>query len=67
MVIAYLQVPAAERSTVMRRAFSALAAGGTLFVIGHDTSNLTEGTGGPPDHRPLVRALRRKYGDLYGL
>jgi carboxypeptidase Taq len=24
-------------------------------------------TGSPPDHRPLVRALRRKYGELYGL
>jgi carboxypeptidase Taq len=23
-------------------------------------------TGSPPDHRPLVHALRRKYGDLYG-
>ena len=24
-------------------------------------------TGSPPDHRPLVRALKRKYGELYGL
>jgi carboxypeptidase Taq len=24
-------------------------------------------TGAPPDHRPLVQALRRKYGELYGL
>jgi carboxypeptidase Taq len=24
-------------------------------------------TGSPPDHRPLVEALRRKYGELYGL
>jgi carboxypeptidase Taq len=24
-------------------------------------------TGSPPDHRPLVRALRRKYGELYGV
>ena len=29
VVIAYLQIPAAERSTVMRRAFAALAADGT--------------------------------------
>jgi SAM-dependent methyltransferase len=56
VVIAYLQVPAAERSKVMRRAFAALAAGGTLFVIGHDTSNLTEGTGGPPDPAVLYNA-----------
>lgn len=24
-------------------------------------------TGSPPDHRPLVRALRRKFGELYGI
>jgi len=56
VVIAYLQIPAAERSAVMRRAFTALAAGGTLFVIGHDTTNLTEGTGGPPDPNVLYDA-----------
>jgi hypothetical protein len=31
----------------MARAAAALAAGGTLFVIGHDLTNLAEGTGGP--------------------
>ena len=56
VVIAYLQIPAAERATVMRRAFDALAPGGRLFVIGHDTTNLTEGTGGPPDPAVLYAA-----------
>ena len=56
VVIAYLQVPAAERATVMRRAFAALAAGGRVFVIAHDTTNLTEGTGGPPDPAVLYTA-----------
>ena len=56
VVIAYLQVPAAERTTAMRRAFAALAAGGRLFVIGHDTTNLTEGTGGPTDASVLYAA-----------
>ena len=56
VVIAYLQVPAAERTTVMRRAFAALTAGGRLFVVGHDTTNLTEGTGGPPDPAVLYAA-----------
>jgi len=56
VVIAYLHVPAAERTTVMRRAFAALAPGGHLFVIGHDTTNLTEGTGGPPDPTVLYTA-----------
>jgi SAM-dependent methyltransferase len=49
VVIAYLQLPPAERHLVMRRAAEALAPGGTLFVVAHDTSNLTEGTGGPQD------------------
>ena len=40
----------------MRRAFAALAPGGHLFVIGHDTTNLTEGTGGPPDPTVLCTA-----------
>ncbi|HYT91866.1 MAG TPA: carboxypeptidase M32 [Gemmataceae bacterium] len=28
---------------------------------------IEKATGAPPDHRPLVQALRRKYGELYGL
>jgi len=56
VVIAYLHIPAEERTTVMRRAFAALAPGGHLFVIGHDTTNLTEGAGGPPDPTVLYTA-----------
>jgi SAM-dependent methyltransferase len=56
VVIAYLQIPAAERTEVMCRAFAALAPGGHLFVVGHDTTNLTEGTGGPPDPAVLYEA-----------
>jgi SAM-dependent methyltransferase len=56
VVIAYLQIPAAERTPVMRGAFAALAQGGQLFVVGHDTTNLTEGTGGPPDPAVLYEA-----------
>jgi hypothetical protein len=33
----------------MARAAAALAPGGTAFVVGHDLTNLTEGTGGPQD------------------
>jgi SAM-dependent methyltransferase len=46
-VLAYLQLPANERRRALHRAFSALRDGGTLFVIAHDSTNLTEGTGGP--------------------
>ncbi|MEU6239436.1 hypothetical protein ABZ885_41565, partial [Kitasatospora sp. NPDC047058] len=32
---------------------AALAPGGTLLVVGHDATNLTEGVGGPQDPRVL--------------
>ncbi|GAA1085947.1 class I SAM-dependent methyltransferase [Kitasatospora arboriphila] len=52
-LVAYLQLPAADRRTALRRAAEALAPGGTLLVVGHDSLNLTEGTGGPQDPRVL--------------
>jgi len=48
-LIAYLQVSPEVRATVLARAAAALVPGGTLFVVGHDLTNLTEGTGGPQD------------------
>jgi len=56
VVIAYLQVPAKERETVVRRCFDSLTEGGTLFVVAHDSTNLTEGTGGPQDASVLYTA-----------
>jgi SAM-dependent methyltransferase len=56
VVLAYLQLPADERRTVVRRSFASLAPGGTLFVVAHDSTNLTEGTGGPQDPRVLYTA-----------
>ncbi|MBV6702454.1 class I SAM-dependent methyltransferase [Kitasatospora aureofaciens] len=53
VLVAYLQVPARDRRAALRRAADALAPGGTLLVIGHDLSNLTEGVGGPQDPRVL--------------
>jgi SAM-dependent methyltransferase len=47
VLIAYLQVGAELRARVLARAAAALVPGGTLFVVGHDLTNLTEGTGGP--------------------
>ncbi|MGE7438905.1 class I SAM-dependent methyltransferase [Kitasatospora sp. NPDC001175] len=49
VLIAYLHLFAEQRRTVLRRAAEALAPGGTLLVVGHDTTNLTEGSGGPAD------------------
>ena len=64
-LIAYLQLPAEERRAAVRVAFGALAAGGTLLVVAHDSSNLTEGTGGPQDPTVLYTA-EEVLGDLDG-
>ena len=55
-VIAYLQLPPAERRTAVRRGFGALRPGGTLLLVAHDSTNLTEGTGGPQDPTVLYTA-----------
>ncbi len=47
VLIAYLQVDAALRDRVLAGAAAALVPGGTLLVVGHDLTNLTEGVGGP--------------------
>ena len=49
VLLCYLQVPEADRRAAFDRAVAALAPGGTLLVVGHALSNLTEGTGGPKD------------------
>jgi SAM-dependent methyltransferase len=56
VVLAYLQLPAAERAAAVRRGFSALLPGGTFLLVAHDSSNLTEGTGGPQDPAVLMTA-----------
>ena len=66
VLIAYLQLREAELDGVLRRAAKALAPGGVLLVIGHDVTNLTEGTGGPQDpavlHTP--ESIARSLGEL---
>lgn len=64
-VLAYLQLPAAERRAAVRRAVAALRPGGTFFLVAHDTTNLTEGTGGPQDASVLMTA-EDVLGDLAG-
>lgn len=56
VVLAYLQLADAERRTAVRRAFEALRPGGRLLVVAHDSTNLTEGTGGPQDPAVLYTA-----------
>ncbi len=48
MVLSYLQLPAPAQRTVLEHARSWLTPGGTLLVIAHDRSNVTDGYGGPP-------------------
>jgi SAM-dependent methyltransferase len=55
-VLAYLQLPADERRAAVRAAFASLRPGGTLFLVAHDSTNLTEGTGGPQDPAVLMTA-----------
>ncbi len=49
VAVLYLQLPADELAPALRRAAAALAPGGTLVVIGHDSANLVDGHGGPKD------------------
>jgi SAM-dependent methyltransferase len=49
VILAYLQLVAPARRAAVRRAASVLAPGGVLLVVGHDSTNLTEGVGGPQD------------------
>ncbi len=56
VVVAYLQLAAPERRTALRRAGEALAPGGRLVVVAHDSTNLDEGTGGPQDPTVLYTA-----------
>jgi SAM-dependent methyltransferase len=46
-LLCYLQLSAEQRRRAVRRAAQALRPGGTLFVVGHHSRNLHEGTGGP--------------------
>lgn len=53
VTIVYLQIPADELTSVIRRAARAVAPGGTFLLVGHDATNLTRGYGGPQDPRVL--------------
>lgn len=52
-LVSYLQVVPKVRAAVLGRAAAALAPGGTAFIVAHDLTNLSEGTGGPQDPEVL--------------
>lgn len=49
VLLTYVHLLDFERRELLRNCVRALAPGGTLLVVGHDTTNLTDGTGGPQD------------------
>jgi SAM-dependent methyltransferase len=56
VVMAYLQIAAEPRRAAIRAGFQSLRRGGVLLLVAHDSTNLTEGTGGPPDPAMLYTA-----------
>ena len=66
VVVAYLQLPEAQRRTAVRHGFAALRPGGTFLLVAHDSTNLLDGTGGPQDPEVLMTA-EDVLADLGGL
>lgn len=56
VAVVYLQLPPRERHAAWRTALEASVGGGTVVIIGHDSSNLTEGCGGPQSPEVLYTA-----------
>ena len=65
VLLAYLHLPVEQRRAAVRGGFDALARGGTFLLVAHDSTNLTEGTGGPQDLSVLLTA-EDVLGDLDG-
>ncbi len=53
VIVMYLHLPEAARRVALRHAAAAVAAGGSLLVVGHDITNPSEGWGGPRDSAVL--------------
>lgn len=66
VLIAYIHLPPAEQASVLQKAASAVAAGGTFFLVGHDPDNITKGVGGPQNPALLYSAedVVRQIGPL---
>lgn len=56
VVVLYLHLPADDRRRAYRSAAAAVAPGGTLLIVGHDSANLLDGVGGPQDPSVLFTA-----------
>lgn len=49
VLVAYLHLPPAQRTVLWATAVTAVAPGGVLLAVGHDITNIADGTGGPQD------------------
>lgn len=49
VIVMYLHLPEEPRRVALRRAATAVAPAGTLLVVGHDSTNPSDGWGGPRD------------------
>ncbi len=56
VAIFYLQIPQAALAPILKRAAQAVAPGGTLLLVAHDSSNLADGYGGPQNPDMLYTA-----------
>jgi SAM-dependent methyltransferase len=55
-LLCYLHLAPPDWTATLTRAADALAPGGTLLVIGHDSTNIVAGVGGPQDPSVLYTA-----------
>jgi SAM-dependent methyltransferase len=49
VLLLYLHIPKSQQRGVLSGAAAALRGGGTLVLVGHDLTNVTDGVGGPSD------------------
>ncbi|MFF2085462.1 class I SAM-dependent methyltransferase [Nocardia sp. NPDC058176] len=49
ILMVFVHLPADQRRPLLRQLAGMLSPGGMLLVLGHDTSNVTDGYGGPQD------------------
>jgi SAM-dependent methyltransferase len=63
VIVFYLQVPAEHRTPILKTAAGAVAPGGTFLLVGHDSTNIADGYGGP-QFPPVLYTARDIAGDL---
>lgn len=56
VLVVYVHLPEQQRRRMLRHAAQAVAPGGRLLVVAHDTENLLHGHGGPQDPQVLYTA-----------